>query len=246
MNEIAVIIPAYNEELRLLPTLIDVHAFLTKTVSSFEIIVVNDGSSDNTANLVKEFVQTHINVSLIDNQKNSGKGFAIRQGVLKAESDLILIDDADGSSPITELPKLLASLKKGNDIAIGSRAKPDTSRYVEALTYRKVIGRIYSLIINSLLLPGFYDTQCGFKLYKQEVAKQIFSFSTINGYSFDIETLFLAKQLKYQIDEIAINWHNVEGSKVNIITDSLKMLFETIKIKLKYQCGSYKLKGIIK
>ncbi len=243
MKEIAVIIPAYNEELRLTPTLISVYEFLQKNFKNFEIIVVNDGSSDNTVQVVNDFIARYNNTKLINNKINSGKGYALRVGVQAADADLLLINDADGSSPIGELLKLKQAVEDGCDIAIGSRAKPDKTRNVEALTYRKLIGRVYSLIITSLLLPGFYDTQCGFKLYKNNVAKHIFGLSTINGYSFDIETLFLANKLHYKITEVAINWHNVEGSKVNVITDSFKMLMETLRIALKYNQGKYDLKN---
>lgn len=245
MTEITVIIPAYNEELRLLPTLKSVYAYLLDNFQSFEILVVNDGSTDKTRQVFEDFASTHKYCNLLSFASNSGKGHAVRQGILQACGELMLLNDADGSSPIEELSKLQAHIYLGADIVIGSRAKPDLSRKIQTPIYRKIIGRVYSLIVNSALLPGFYDTQCGFKLYKRDVAKLIFALSNIDGYSYDIETLFLAHVIGFKIEEVAINWHNVEGSKVNILTDSVVMFWETIKIFTRYHQGKYQLNTVI-
>jgi dolichyl-phosphate beta-glucosyltransferase len=239
MPELSIVIPAYNEEKRLLPVLNSVHSFFSAKRTDFEIIVVNDGSVDNTSLLVNQFSNTHNNVRLIEYTPNKGKGFAIKKGVLTASGDLILIDDADGSSPIAESDRLLRSIKNGADLAIGSRAKLDSSCIINALPYRTYIGNTFNRLVQSLLVPGVQDTQCGFKLFKKAVAYDLFSAATINGYAFDVEILYLSTLRKYKLDEVPINWNNVPGSKVNIFVDSLKMLFEVLKIKCNGMQGKY-------
>ena len=240
MIDLSVVIPAYNEESRLLSTLESVWRFLSEYGCTFEIIVVNDGSKDGTAQLVQEFAKHHDNVRLISYDINKGKGYAVKAGVLAAFGNFILLDDADGSSPIDEVVRLKEAILNGADIAIGSRAKPDPSRTVKALAYRTYMGVTFNCIVQSLLLPGLYDTQCGFKLFKQEVAKNVFSASRINGYGFDVEILTIDKGKHYKIEEIAINWTNVAGSKINMFCDSAKMLTEVLKIRWFSQLGIYR------
>jgi dolichyl-phosphate beta-glucosyltransferase len=232
MIDLSVIIPAYNEELRILPTLESVHAFLSGHFPRFEIIVVNDGSKDATSQVVTDFARHHEGVRLITYDVNKGKGYAVRTGMLAADGNLILMNDADGSSPIQEVMRLKEAVLSGADVVIGSRAKPDPQRVVKALAYRTYMGNTFNRIVQSLLLPGIYDTQCGFKLFKRPVAQDIFSRARINGYAFDVEVLYIAKCRNYKIVEIAIDWTNVGGSKVNVLIDSVKMLFQVIKVKL--------------
>ncbi len=243
MPEISVIIPAYNEESRLPATLASVHEFLSGYGKSFEILIVDDGSYDHTVEVVNEFAAGHPGVRLLSYQPNCGKGHAIRTGILSGRGDLLLINDADGSSPISELARLEHGIASGADIAIGSRAKRDETRTVSALAYRKFIGNTFNLIVQSLLLPGIYDTQCGFKLFKRDVAQDIFSVSRIDGYGFDVEILFIARRRGYTISEIGINWNNVEGSKVNVFTDSLAMFMEVLRITVSAWMGRYKRSG---
>lgn len=240
MPQLSVVIPAYNEQSRLPATLASVHDYLTGRGMDFEVLVVDDGSHDSTPELVQAFASTHPSVRLLSYQPNQGKGHAIRTGILSAKGDLILIDDADGSSPIAEVERLERAITGGADIAIGSRAKPDETRQVKALAYRKFIGNTFNFIVQRMLLPGIYDTQCGFKLFKAEAAHNVFSVSEINGYGFDVEVLHIAKIRGYQIAEVGINWHNVEGSKVNVLVDSPKMFLEVLKISLKSLFGRYK------
>lgn len=242
MIELSVIIPAYNEESRLPTTLESVYQFLSKRGRSFEIVVVDDGSHDNTSDLVLEFGKEHPEVRLLAYQPNRGKGYAVRSGMLAAKGEAMLIDDADGSSPIEEVGRLEQALAGGADIAIGSRAKPDESREVKALLHRKFIGNTFNAIVQSLLLPGFYDTQCGFKLFKRDAARDIFSVNRIDGFGFDVEVLYIAKMRGYKVEEHAINWANMEGSKVNVLIDSPKMLFEVMKVTLSAWFGFYKKK----
>lgn len=239
MPQLSVIIPAYNEEKRLPTTLESVHKFLSDAERDFEIIVVDDGSSDSTCEVVKAFSVDHCGIRLITHSPNQGKGYSVREGMLKAEGELLLIDDADGASPIEELVRLENAISEGADIAIGSRAKPGNETVVRALSHRKHMGNTFNLVVQSLLLKGIYDTQCGFKLFKREAAMDLFSIAKLNRYAFDVEILYLARQKGYVIEEVPINWTNVEGSKINLVTDPLSMLFEIGKILLGKTFGRY-------
>lgn len=242
MIDLSVVIPAYNEESRILPTLESVHAFLNKNFPAFEIIVVNDGSRDSTSQVVTEFAKHHEGVRLIAYEVNKGKGYAVRVGMLAASGNLILMNDADGSSPIQEVLRLKEAMENGADIVIASRAKEDPTRVVKALAYRTYMGNTFNSIVQWLLLPGLKDTQCGFKLFKRPVAQDIFSCSRIDGYAFDVEVLYIAKCRNYKIVEIAIDWTNVTGSKINVLVDSAKMLFQVIKVKANSVSGHYRQK----
>lgn len=245
MTQLSVIIPAYNEEGRLPQTLDSVYTYLHGRGTKFEIIVVDDGSHDHTVDVVESFAQGKEGVRVISYAPNKGKGHAVRVGMLAAEGDLVIFNDADGSSPISEIDKLEASMAKGFDVAIGSRAKPDESRHVEALAYRKYIGNTFNMIVRSLIVPGIHDTQCGFKMFKHNVAQDVFSVAMMNGFAFDVELLYIARLRNYKIDEVPINWSNVEGSKVNVLVDSPKMFVEVLKVRFAAWMGQYRqrLKG---
>lgn len=240
MPDLSVVIPAYNEESRLPKTLDSIYAFLSSRSKTFEILVVDDGSHDHTTDMVIEYSKTHPEVRVHSYQPNKGKGHAVRAGMLNAKGDLLLIDDADGSSPIEEVERLEDAIARGADIAIGSRAKPDESRKVDALVHRKFIGNTFNAIVQSLLLPGIYDTQCGFKMFKRDIARDIFGVNKIDGFGFDVEVLYIGKIRGYKIEEVAINWANMEGSKVNVLVDSPKMLLEVMKVALSAWFGVYR------
>jgi len=232
MLELSVVIPAYNEQFRLPPTLKSVKRFLSEFAPEFEIIVVDDGSRDATAQIVKQLADNDKRIKLVSYEVNKGKGYAVRLGVLTATGNFILLNDADGSSPIEEIVRLRDALSKGADIAIGSRAKPDPTRAVKALAYRTYMGNTFNGIVQSLLLPGIYDTQCGFKLFKHSVAKEVFSRCCIDDFATDVEILYIARRLGYLIEEIAINWVNVDGYKINLMVDPVRMLASVIKMRL--------------
>jgi len=202
--------------------------------------VVDDGSIDHTAAVAEEYGKRNPEVRLISYSPNRGKGHAVRVGILAARGDLILIDDADGSSPIYEVERLQEAIAGGADLAIGSRAKPDSSRTVRALAYRKFIGNTFNFIVQRLLVPGIYDTQCGFKIFRRSAARDIFSVCRLDGYAFDVEVLYLARLKGYNVEEIAINWVNVEGSKVNVFIDSPRMLIEVLGVALASWLGWYR------
>jgi len=239
MPYLSVVIPAYNEEKRLPQTLQSIHDYLQASEKSFEIIVVDDGSLDHTVDVVQEFGKHHDGVRLLSYAPNQGKGYAVRTGMLAGNGDFLLLDDADGSSPIAELSLLEAAIASGADIAIGSRNMPESEQKVKTHVHRKYMGNAFNVIVQSLLLPGIRDTQCGFKLFKHEVAHDLFSVAKQAGFAFDVEILFIARLRKYKISEIAINWTNVPGSKVNVFFDSAKMFLQVVGIRLAAWTGRY-------
>jgi dolichyl-phosphate beta-glucosyltransferase len=241
MPKLSVIIPAFNEEKRLPPTLESIWNYLSAREDySFEILVVDDGSSDHTVDAVQDFGKHHDGVRLISYAPNQGKGYAVRTGMLAGNGDYLLLDDADGSSPISELPKLEAALREGYDIAIGSRNMPESGTRIETLAYRKHMGNTFNMIVQSLLLPGIRDTQCGFKLFTHQATQDLFSLSEQNGFAFDVEILLIARRKNYKIKETAINWTNVEGSKVNVLIDPTGMLMQVLNITVASWFGKYR------
>lgn len=239
MPQLSVIIPAYNEEKRLPSTLESVHKYLTDSERSFEIVIVDDGSTDKTKEVVNSFAAEHCGLRLITHSPNMGKGYSVREGMMRAEGELLLLDDADGASPIEELLRLEDAIKSGADVAIGSRAKASSETVVNALSHRKHIGNTFNMIVQALLLPGIQDTQCGFKLFKRSVAQDLFSIAKLDRYAFDVEVLYLARVKGYEIAEVPINWTNIEGSKINLVTDPVNMLIEIAKIIIGKKMGRY-------
>ncbi len=228
--EISIVIPAFNESNRILPTLNITHAYFKDKKINFEIIIVDDGSTDNTIGALKNFCIDHDNIIIIEFSKNTGKGAAVRSGVLKSSGKFVLFQDADGATPISEIEKLMPAISDA-DIAIGSRALDSKDTKVVSVIHRKILGRIFNFIANTFAVPGIADTQCGFKLFKQKAAKDLFSRQTLNGFSFDVEILYLANKLGYIVKEVAVNWVNIPGTKVNVISDGIRMFYEIALIK---------------
>lgn len=229
---LSIIVPAYNERWRLPPTLIDIVDYFDQKSYSYEVIVVDDGSKDDTAGVVEKFERVREQVRLIRLPKNCGKGHAVRVGALNAHGERIMFADADGATPIEEIERLMVSLDAGADIAIGSRAKASHDTKVTTRWYRKYLGRAFNTCVNVILLPGIEDTQCGFKLFTRRAAQFVFNKQKSDGFSFDVEILYIAQRAKLKISEIPINWENVPGSKVNLIVDALKMFRDILKFKV--------------
>lgn len=229
---LSIIIPAYNEEARLCATLTCIHSFMRKRSASFELIVVDDGSTDRTCEIARDFANLHEQTKLVSYKANRGKGFAVRQGVFASTGDLILFCDADGSTPIEEIDALILAIDEGADLAFGSRNMPDPVKSVRTSQHRKLIGNTFNLFVQRLLLPGIADTQCGFKLFKRQAALSSFRASKIDRFAFDVEILYLAKMHGFRIREIAINWTNAPGSKVNLVTDPLSMACDLLRIAI--------------
>lgn len=237
---LSVIIPAYNEENRLPRTLEQVLEFLNKQNYSFEVLIIENGSSDRTFEVAKEFAQTNSSVIILQEQQR-GKGNAVRRGMLEAKGEYRFICDADLSMPIQEVAKFIPPQLTDFDIAIGSREALGAVRYNEP-SYRHFGGRAINLIIRLFILSGFQDTQCGFKCFRAQVAEDLFRQQTLTGWSFDIEILYLARRKKLRIREIPIDWYFFADSKVNAIRDALKMISDIFVIHLNAIRGKYDFK----
>lgn len=234
MRDISVVIPAYNEEHRIGSTLDEVIRYLKERRFSFEVIVVADGSLDKTPEIVKSHPAFGKGLSLLENSQNRGKGFSVRRGMLAASKENILFADADNSTPISELEKLLSALEEGFDAAIGSRALPDSFVEVHQAWPRENMGKIFNLLTKILVMNSFCDTQCGFKLFTKAAARKIFSQAFIDGFAFDVEVLVLANKLGLRVKEVGVRWRNSPQTKVSPILDSARMLRDIIRIRRAY------------
>jgi glycosyltransferase involved in cell wall biosynthesis len=228
---LSIIIPAYNEAERIPKTLLDIDKRLEGAEYSYEILVVNDGSKDNTAEIVRSMTKVVSNLKLIDLRDNAGKGGAVRQGMLLATGKIRLFTDADNSTSIDHFNAMMPLFKEGYDVVIGSRAMKGSKLDPAEPIYRQIPGKLGNLFIQALLLPGIWDTQCGFKAFTDEAALAIFEVSKIAGWGFDVEVLTLAKRRGYKIKEIPVHWVNDTRSHVGF-SAYLKVLAETIKIRL--------------
>ena len=214
MCELSVVIPAYNEANRIVPTLTTIYNYLSTRGGLFEVIVVNDGSDDHTVNVVSDFAKTHEGIRLIDSRINKGKGYALRKGMLDAKGEYCMFTDADGSTPIEELEKLLAPLRENKaDACIGSRYLPGASIVKRQPYYRRVWSRVSNKLVQKILLPGIIDAHCGFKAFTYSAAQALFSNAVVNGWSFDLEILALARKYNLRIQEVPVKWMNDEQSK---------------------------------
>ena len=231
MIHLSVIIPAYNEEKRLTGTLIDIDKYLRKQTYNYEIIVANDGSKDKTAQVVRRLQSKISSLKLIDNKKNHGKGFVVRQGLMEAEGKYRLFTDADNSTSIVEVEKMWIFFEKGHDIIIGSRDVKGAVLAVPQAWYRRTIGNIFNLFVQFIVgLWGIWDTQCGFKCFSAEAVNDILPRCRIDRWAFDPEILVIGKKLGYKIKEVPIVWRNDPESKVKL-KGMIKMGFDLLKIR---------------
>jgi dolichyl-phosphate beta-glucosyltransferase len=239
--DISIVIPAYNESQRLPDTLQVVKHYLKQENLSHEILVVDDGSRDNTPQIALSLKEQIPELTVIQNPQNSGKGFSVRRGMLAAVGNMVLMMDADQSSPIEELDKLIPPIRDEQyDIAIGSRALKNSQIEKHQPIYREPLGYIYNDIIQILLFKGIEDTQCGFKLFRRQVVEPIFSQATrVDGFAFDVEVLFVARKLGCRIAEIPIRWRNDPESKVKIIRHGSRMVLDLFRIRLNAWKGYY-------
>ena len=235
----SVVIPAYNEEKRLPAYLRKTIAYFDDRGEAYEVIVVDDGSHDETVNVVERFQVDAPSVRLIKLAENRGKGCAVRTGMLETKGALCLFADADGATPIRELERLERAIANGADIAIGSRTARDPTRVVQERVFRKISGSIFNIAVRSLGVTGITDTQCGFKLFRAPVARALFSVLQCDGFSFDVELLFLAQRWKYRIAEVPIQWTEQAGSKVRIVRDGRRMIYDIWTVRRNYQRGLY-------
>ncbi len=237
---LSVIIPAYNEEKRLLPTLERVCEYLSTKDFPYEVVVVDDGSTDNTLQITKSIANKNNHINILSNERNSGKGYSVRRGMLSARGEYVFFTDADLSTPIEEIEKCLPYLVNGYDVVIGSRSMPGADIIVHQPWYREKMGKIFNFMVNVVLLRGIVDTQCGFKGFKRDVAKKVFSRCRIDGFSFDVEALYLSRKFDYKIKELPIRWENSTLSKVSPVKHSIQMFRDLLGIKMKDLQGYYK------
>jgi len=235
---LSIIIPAYNEAERLPLTLVDMDKRLSQVKYSYEILVINDGSTDNTAEIVRKMAPAIKNLKLIDNRINQGKGGVVKQGMLLAKGEYRIFTDADNSVSIDHFEKMLPYLKNDFDVVIGSRAVKGSKLEPPQPFYKRILGKVGNIQIQILNVPGIWDTQCGFKAFSEKAAEKIFSISKINGWGFDIEALALARHFGYRTKEIPVHWVNDAKSHVKL-SAYLKTFVENVKIRWWIITGAY-------
>ncbi len=238
---LSIIIPAYNEAERIPATLVDMDKRLAAADYSYEILVVNDGSRDNTVGVVKGMTKMVRNLKLIELPANVGKGGAVKQGMLLATGRVRLFMDADNSTSIDQFEKMIPLFKEGYGVVIGSRSVKGAQLDPPEPFYRQVIGKTLNALIQLFLLPGIRDTQCGFKAYTDEAAEKIFNLSKTVGWGFDVETLALATRLGFRVKEIPVHWVNDTRSHVKF-SGGLQFLAETAIIRWRLWTNGYGLK----
>jgi dolichyl-phosphate beta-glucosyltransferase len=236
LDSLSILIPAYNEEKRLPQTLRRVLEWIARGSFSFlEVIVVDDGSRDGTTRVVEEFAKDNKCLRLVRNPGNRGKGYAVRNGMLEAKGEWILYTDADLSAPIEELEKLCrAAREQDARVAIGSRAVDRSLVEVHQPAFRELSGRCFNLVMRMVTGLPFRDTQCGFKLYRADAAREIFSRQKQEGFSFDVEDLLIAKKLGLRTVEVPVRWANVEGTKVSLSQGVMSFL-DLVKIRMDHR-----------
>lgn len=239
MPFLSVVIPAYNEQKRLPKTLRSIARYIARSSNTIEVIVVDDGSTDNTVNLAQRYAPEIPHLRVIALSKNHGKGHAVQQGVFAAKGKYILFMDADNSTPISEVEKLLPYITT-NQVVIGSRATASSDILIAQPWYRRLLGRVGNLLIRTLAVKGIQDTQCGFKLFRHRAAKQIFKRLQIMRFGFDMEILSIAQNvLGYKIKEVGVSWIDAPGSKVHPIRDGRRTLQELFRIAYNLFTGQY-------
>ena len=237
--KLSVIIPSYNEENRLPKTLKAVDAYLSKQSYEYEILVVNAGSTDRTKEVVQNAMLKVRNLNIMD-VENRGKGYAVREGMLRARGQYRMFMDADNSTSIDQVGKMWAEFEKGFEVVIGSRDMKGAQIAVRQSLWRQMLGNIFNLIVQTLSgLWGMWDTQCGFKGFEAKAAQTIFSRATIDQWAFDVEVLVIARKLGYKIKEIPVTWANDKESKVRL-KGMVKMLLEVLQISINNLMGKYR------
>ncbi len=235
----SIIIPAYNESQRITATLDKVLAHIAQEKWDAEVLVVNDGSRDDTADIIRRYAETHSNVRLVENPGNRGKGYSVRNGMQQAKGEVLLFSDADLSSPIYEARKLFEALDSGADVAIGSRWLQRETQTERQPLYRQLFGRLFNLMLRRVLGLPFKDTQCGFKAFSRRAADAIFPRQRIERWGFDPELLFLAKKFGLVTQEVPVEWAHDERSKISPIKDGLKIFLEMLQIRWNEVRGRY-------
>lgn len=236
---LSVIIPAYNEEQRIGKSLQTILAYLRLQPYAAEVIVVDDGSRDATREAVMPFRGGTPPVHILANGQNRGKGFSVRRGFTQAGGDYLLFSDADLSTPIEEVERLLVALQRPADIAIGSRALPDSRVEVHQPWYREAMGRFFNRLVQALAVPGIRDTQCGFKCFRRDAALAICQRMTSERFGFDVEMLYLGRKLGYRVCEVPVVWRHSPQTRVRLGRDAISMLVDLLRVRWYDICGRY-------
>jgi dolichyl-phosphate beta-glucosyltransferase len=238
---LSIIIPAYNEEQRLPASLGQVAAFVEAHDYGIEVIVVNNNSSDGTPQIAEAFAGRHGYARAL-HEPRQGKGAAVRTGVLAGQGEYLFVCDADFSMPVEEISKFMPPALSGYEVAIASREVPGARRIGEP-EYRHLMGRVFNFIVRVLAVPRVQDTQCGFKVFRRDVAQAVFPLQTIDGWAFDVEVLFIALRRGYKVIEVPITWHYSPQSRVHPIRDSINMFVEVMRVRLNGWRGVYDRNG---
>ena len=235
----SIVIPAYNESARIGGTLERVLAHARERNWNAEILVVNDGSTDGTASLVRDFAAQHANLALIENPGNRGKGYSVRNGMLHASGEIVMFSDADLSSPIEEADRLFAALAAGADVAMGSRWLKAELQTERQPLHRQLFGRIFNLLLRMILGLRYKDTQCGFKAFTRRAVQLIFPLQQIERWGFDPEILFLARKFGLKVEEVPVAWAHREGTTIHPLRDGIRMFVEMLKVRWFAISGKY-------
>jgi len=235
----SIVIPAYNESARIPATLKSVVDCIRQRGWSAEVVVVNDGSSDSTADVVRAFAAANPEVRLLENPGNRGKGYSVRSGMLQAHGEVVLFSDADLSAPIEEADGLFAAIAAGADIAIGSRWLETKRQTIRQPFYRQFFGRCFNGVTRFVMGLKFADTQCGFKAFTRAAAQTVFQLQTIERWGFDPEILFIALKRGYRIQEVAVSWAHDERTRMSYLKDGIKMLEEIAIVRWNALTGRY-------
>ena len=236
----SIVIPAYNESARIDNAMQEVESCIRARGWDAELIVVNDGSTDTTAQKVGLFSRTHANVRLVHNPNNCGKGYSVRNGILHARGEVVMFTDADLSAPIEEFEKLWNAVKDGEaGVAIGSRALDRSLIGVHQPGFRESAGKVFNFVMQTFVGLHIHDTQCGFKLFRGDAASQVFERQRIERFGFDVEALFVARKLGFRIAEVPIRWNHVEGSKVGMLNGAQSFV-DLVKIRWYQMTGKYR------
>ena len=236
---LSIVIPAYNESARIEDALERVMSCISEQGWDAEVLVVDDGSKDDTAAIVERWMKTYPRLHLVQNPGNRGKGYSVRNGLLQAAGYIVMFTDADLSAPMEEAERLIAAIDSGADVAIGSRWLDRARQTIHQPLYRQFFGRCFNWITRTVMGLPFKDTQCGFKAFRREAAQVIFRLQTIERWGFDPEILFIARKLKYEIREVPVTWGHDERSRISYLKDGMKMLEEMARIRANSLAGRY-------